>query len=88
MPQPRSPAEFVAKWSTRELSERAASQSHFNDLCELLGQPSPTDHDATGDEYTFEKGVAPTGVASRGSVGRVLGHSTNCMMPKSPATPR
>ncbi len=69
MPPAPNPAQFVAKWKPIELSERAASQSHFNDLCELLGQPSPTDYDATGDEYTFEKGVVPSGGASRGAAG-------------------
>lgn len=53
-----TPAQFVAKWSRVELSERAASQEHFLDLCRLLHQPTPAEHDATGAEYTFEKGVA------------------------------
>lgn len=52
-----TPAQFIAKWSRVELSERAASQEHFIDLCRLLGQPTPAEHDATGAEYTFEKGV-------------------------------
>ncbi|MCO6437278.1 MAG: class I SAM-dependent DNA methyltransferase [Phycisphaerae bacterium] len=69
MAQPSTPAEFVAKWSEIKLSERAASQEHFLDLCRLLGQPTPAEHDATGAEYTFEKGVAPAGGASRGSAG-------------------
>ena len=29
--------EFVRKWSDSSLRERQASQSHFNDLCALLG---------------------------------------------------
>jgi hypothetical protein len=69
MAQQLNPGQFIAKWSRAELSERAASQSHFNDLCELLGQPTPTDHDGTGIEYTFEKGVTPTAGASRGAAG-------------------
>lgn len=64
-----TPIEFVAKWSRVELSERAASQEHFIDLCRMLGQPTPAEHDATGAEYTFEKGVAVTGTASAGSQG-------------------
>jgi hypothetical protein len=52
-----TPAQFVAKWSPVQLPERAASQEHFLDLCHLLGQPTPAEHDATGAEYTFEKGV-------------------------------
>jgi hypothetical protein len=35
----------------------------------MLGQPTPAGHDATGAEYTFEKGVAVTGIASAGSRG-------------------
>ncbi|MCH7807598.1 MAG: class I SAM-dependent DNA methyltransferase [Planctomycetes bacterium] len=64
-----TPALFIAKWSRTELSERAASQEHFIDLCHMLGQPTPAEHDATGAEYTFEKGVSVTGTASRGSAG-------------------
>ena len=64
-----TPAQFIAKWSRVELSEVAASQSHFNDLCRLLGQPNPTDYDPTGDEYSFAKSVAVTGPASAGSKG-------------------
>ena len=42
-----------------------ASREHFIDLCRMLGQPSPAEHDATGAEFTFEKYVTPTGEASR-----------------------
>lgn len=69
MPQQLTPAQFVAKWKPVELSERAASQEHFIDLCRLLGQPTPADHDATGAEYAFEKGVTTTAGASRGAAG-------------------
>ncbi len=64
------PAQFIAKWSATELSERAASHEHFIDICRLLGQPTPAEHDATGAEYTFEKGVSKVpDAASRGSKG-------------------
>ena len=69
MPTVDKPAQFIAKWSPVRLSERAASQEHFIDLCRLLGQPTPAERDATGAEYTFEKGVAVTAAASRGSAG-------------------
>ena len=36
-----TPDQFVAKWAAVELSERAASQEHFIDLCRLLDQPTP-----------------------------------------------
>ena len=65
-----TPASFIAKWSRVTLPERAASQEHFIDLCRLLGQPTPAEHDATGAEYTFEKGVSVIGGASKGSKGK------------------
>lgn len=49
--------DFIAKWERSELKESAASQSHFNDLCELVGVQKPTDADAIGDTYCFEKGA-------------------------------
>lgn len=49
--------------------ERAASEEHFLDLCRLLGQPTPAETDATGEEQTFENGVAVTDAASAGSRG-------------------
>ncbi len=52
--------EFVAHWRAVDLSERSAAQSHFLDLCELLGQPKPADADPSGVFYTFEKGVSKT----------------------------
>jgi type II restriction/modification system DNA methylase subunit YeeA len=58
MPQPITPQSFVSKWKHADLTERASSQSHFIDLCTLLGQPSPTDADPTGESYAFEKGVS------------------------------
>lgn len=40
-----TPQQFIAKWKPVTLSERSACQSHFNDLCELLGQPKPVEAD-------------------------------------------
>jgi hypothetical protein len=56
-----TPEEFIAKWRGSELTERAAAQSHFNDLCSVLGVPSPTDADQRGAEYTFEKSTRKIG---------------------------
>lgn len=50
--------QFIAKWENNALSERSASQSHFLDLCRLLGHPGPADSDPTGESFTFEKGAA------------------------------
>jgi type II restriction/modification system DNA methylase subunit YeeA len=53
--------EFIQRWESATLSERSAAQSHFIDLCEVLGQPRPAAADQAGAFYTFEKGVAKTG---------------------------
>ena len=41
--------------------ERAGSQTHFNDLCALLNEPTPIDADPKGEWYTFDRGVRKTG---------------------------
>lgn len=55
-----TPHEFLAKWRQSELKERSASQSHFNDLCVLLGVTDPVSADPKGDWFTFEKGASKT----------------------------
>ena len=57
------PARFIEEWSRAELSERAASQENVIDLCRLLGQPTPAEHDATAAENNLEKGVRVTAAA-------------------------
>ena len=52
---PLSLPEFVERWKASTLSERAAAQSHFIDLCEVLEQPHPAAADQTGESFTFEK---------------------------------
>jgi len=52
--------EFVARWQRSTLTERSAAQSHFIQLCSVLGQPTPAEVDQEGNTYTFEKGVAKT----------------------------
>lgn len=54
------PEAFIKKWKASTLTERAASHSHFLDLCALLGEPTPTDSDPTGETYTFERGATKT----------------------------
>ena len=61
-----TPEAFVAKWRGVELSERAASQDHFNELCELLDLKKPTDDDPTGERFAFEKPVPKAGKAGGG----------------------
>ena len=52
-----TPYEFINKWRASTLTERSASQQHFLDLCELLGEPKPADVDPTGEMYCFERGA-------------------------------
>jgi type II restriction/modification system DNA methylase subunit YeeA len=53
-----APEDFISKWRAVELKERSASQSHFNDLCALLGLKDPITEDPKGDWFTFEKGAS------------------------------
>ena len=52
-----TPDEFIAKWRRADLTERAAAQSHFIDLCRLLDEPTPSDADPAGEWYAFERGA-------------------------------
>src|SRR5438093_1948757 len=53
-----TPAEFKRKWARYSGTETAAYQEHFNDLCALLGQPTPAAADPTGNEsFCFQKRV-------------------------------
>ncbi|MBA3641775.1 MAG: hypothetical protein H0W53_21420, partial [Acidobacteria bacterium] len=54
-------AEFQAKWRHIAHTEKAAAQSHFNDVCRMLGHPTPIEVDREGHTFAFEKGVAKTG---------------------------
>ncbi len=60
-PLAMTPAAFIAKWSRSELRERQGAQSHFIDLCALIGEPNPSDADPTGDTYCFERGATKVG---------------------------
>jgi hypothetical protein len=52
--------DFIEKWRSSDLTERAAAQSNFRDLCDLLGEKAPTDADPKGESCAFEKGVTET----------------------------
>ena len=52
-----TPDEFIAKWQASELKESSAAQSHFNDLCRMLDEPTPIEADPTGESYCFERGA-------------------------------
>jgi type II restriction/modification system DNA methylase subunit YeeA len=48
--------DFVNKWRSTGLTERAGAQMHFIELCDVLGEPHPASEDLSGETYTFEKG--------------------------------
>lgn len=48
-----TPAQFIARWKGSALTERAGTQAHFDDRCELLGVDKPRDPD----HYCFERGA-------------------------------
>lgn len=51
-------SQFKAKWSKFSGKESAAYQEHFNDLCCLLGHPTPVEADPTGEAaFCFQKRV-------------------------------
>jgi type II restriction/modification system DNA methylase subunit YeeA len=56
-----TPQQFIAKWKPVALTERATAQTHFLDLCALLGHDDPVSADPAGEWFTFEKGVVKTG---------------------------
>ena len=41
--------------------DRVRGQSHFNDLCDVLGTQDPISADPKGEWFTFEKGASKTG---------------------------
>ena len=52
-----NPYDFSQKWGVSQLSESAASQEHFLDICRLLGEPTPAEADPNGEFFTFEKSL-------------------------------
>ncbi len=57
---PLSIPDFVNRWKIKSQSERASAQSHFIDLCDMLGEPRPAEGDSAGERYAFEKPVSKT----------------------------
>ena len=60
MPPTLAPQQFVARWRDNAQTEQSASQSHFIDLCHMLGVPSPSEAESP-DDYAFERGVDKLG---------------------------
>ncbi len=56
-----TPAQFVAKWQHTEQKETALAQSHFNDICALVGHADPITADPKGAFFSFEASTIKTG---------------------------
>ena len=56
-----TPPDFIARWSNAGFGERQGAQSFFNDLCGLVGHPTPAGY-GDREAFTFEKAV-PGGFA-------------------------
>ncbi len=61
MSQAVSLPEFVARWQLSALTEKSAAQTHFIELCQVLGKPWPSPGNPLSAVYAFEKGVEKTG---------------------------
>ena len=57
MPTTISPQEFVNKWRQVTANEKKMAQSHFNDVCHLIGHATPLEADPKGEWFTFEAGA-------------------------------
>ncbi|MXZ92880.1 MAG: class I SAM-dependent DNA methyltransferase [Chloroflexi bacterium] len=56
-----APQDFIARWRNAGFGERQGAQSFFNDLCGLVGHPTPASF-GSPEAFTFEKAV-PGGFA-------------------------
>lgn len=54
-----TPTEFISKWRGGG-KERAEAQSFFNDLCHLVGHPTPREADPSRTWFAFEYGAEKT----------------------------
>lgn len=63
-----TPMEFIAKWHDTRFGERQASQTFFNDICALVGHPTPADYQ-NPEAFSFDKWV-PGGFADAYLEGR------------------
>ena len=55
-----TPQDFISKWRAADQKERSGSQTHFNNLCALLGVLDPIAADPLGEWFAFEKGASKT----------------------------
>ena len=54
-------AEFIHKWAAITINERAVAQTHFNELCALVGAPAPLDKGQQSSIYRFEQPLTKSG---------------------------
>ena len=52
-----TPAEFKKKWARVTAKETSAYQSHFDDLCRVLGIAPPLEADPEGETFCYQKRV-------------------------------
>lgn len=57
--EPMTPQDFIAKWRNGG-DERRDFQSFFDDLCRLLGHPTPREADPEHKWFTYEYGASKT----------------------------
>jgi type II restriction/modification system DNA methylase subunit YeeA len=75
MPTPSlTPQEFVDKWRHATLTEKAAAQEHFLDLCHLIGHATPAEADPTGKSFAFEVSAEKLALLSKTGEERAGGH--------------
>jgi hypothetical protein len=48
---------FVSRWRASSLGEAQGYQAHLDDLCRLVGHPTPVEADHTGTRFVYQKGV-------------------------------
>lgn len=56
-----NPSQFIDRWKASTLSERSGSQTHFIELCHMLGEETPAEADQGAVSYCFDKGVKKVG---------------------------
>jgi hypothetical protein len=52
-----TPQQFVQFWQRSDVTERANYQTHFNQVCELVGHPKPGDGEIEVQLFGFEKAL-------------------------------
>lgn len=69
-----TPEQFISTWRTSDLNEKSGAQTHFNELCDLIGVPKPTGTSLMDQGYGFEINVDKTG----GGTGYADAWKRNC----------